>query len=293
MMHTEASFLTWYPKLRRKDNWEQMGTYDINMTEWGGEHIEVAVRIDDMRFCPIWDCHTWILWTLMSSLKRCNFEVMSLGPDTMPDVIADLAVWWPNPYCTLFTRGDLMVGFNGWDAEKNEKSGFDVVKTWRVNWCWLVNGKFWETVQSYPSFSKARTLEAPIDSNMWKDSKRLFDLRTKIKKQWLCQPSAGYGLDHLLREFGWTSEVEKSPPHLDTANLWRCEVSSIPHSWWQQFTNSWHTTQLQGELSHNIWWDLIWLVISSDFNESWGMGHVFRAWASQLLQKGVGPNGMP
>ena len=71
----------------------------------------------------------------MSSLKRCNFEAMSLGPDTMPDVIADLAVWWPNPYCTLFTRGDLMVGFNGWDAEKNKKSGFDVVKTWRVNWC--------------------------------------------------------------------------------------------------------------------------------------------------------------
>lgn len=53
MMHTEASFLTWYPKLRRKDNWEQMGTYDINMTEWGGEHIEVAVRIltwDSARF---------------------------------------------------------------------------------------------------------------------------------------------------------------------------------------------------------------------------------------------------
>ena len=30
----------------RKDNWEQMGTYDINMTEWGGEHIEVAKTPD-------------------------------------------------------------------------------------------------------------------------------------------------------------------------------------------------------------------------------------------------------
>eukprot|EP00434_Breviolum_minutum_P029990 symbB.v1.2.026520.t2/scaffold2657.1/size73794/4 len=27
-----------------KDNWEQMGTYDINMTEWGGEHIEMSLR---------------------------------------------------------------------------------------------------------------------------------------------------------------------------------------------------------------------------------------------------------
>jgi len=27
-----------------KDNWEQMGTYDTNMTEWGGEHIEMSLR---------------------------------------------------------------------------------------------------------------------------------------------------------------------------------------------------------------------------------------------------------
>lgn len=27
-----------------KDNWEAMGTYDTNMTEWGGEHIEVGQR---------------------------------------------------------------------------------------------------------------------------------------------------------------------------------------------------------------------------------------------------------
>eukprot|EP00439_Symbiodinium_sp_Y106_P017598 s2244_g2.t1 len=27
-----------------KDNWEYMGTYDTNMTEWGGEHIEMSLR---------------------------------------------------------------------------------------------------------------------------------------------------------------------------------------------------------------------------------------------------------
>ncbi|CAE7228615.1 gly-4, partial [Symbiodinium microadriaticum] len=27
-----------------KDNWEHMGTYDTNMTEWGGEHIEMSLR---------------------------------------------------------------------------------------------------------------------------------------------------------------------------------------------------------------------------------------------------------
>lgn len=156
----------------------------------------------------------------------------------------------------------------------------------------VLTGK-WQVLRNGTIISQLFQSKDSGSTNWFQHVKRLFDLRTKIKKQWLCQPSARYGLDHLLREFGWTSEVEKSPPHLDTANLWRCEVSSIPHSWWQQFTNSWHTTQLQGELSHNIWWDLIWLVISSDFNESWGMGHVFRAWASQLLQKGVGPNGMP
>ena len=28
----------------RKDNWEYMGTYDTNMTEWGGEHIEACQK---------------------------------------------------------------------------------------------------------------------------------------------------------------------------------------------------------------------------------------------------------
>lgn len=28
-----------------RDYWEQMGTYDTNMTEWGGEHIEMSLRM--------------------------------------------------------------------------------------------------------------------------------------------------------------------------------------------------------------------------------------------------------
>merc|ERR1719195_1545613 len=27
-----------------RDYWERMGTYDTNMTEWGGEHIEMSLR---------------------------------------------------------------------------------------------------------------------------------------------------------------------------------------------------------------------------------------------------------
>jgi polypeptide N-acetylgalactosaminyltransferase len=28
-----------------KDYWDRMGTYDVNMTEWGGEHIEMSLRM--------------------------------------------------------------------------------------------------------------------------------------------------------------------------------------------------------------------------------------------------------
>ena len=34
----------------RKDNWEHMGTYDTNMTEWGGEHIEARQKGTWFRF---------------------------------------------------------------------------------------------------------------------------------------------------------------------------------------------------------------------------------------------------
>ena len=44
---SEGQGLIWlWDGFCRKDNWEQMGTYDINMTEWGGEHIEVEKNLD-------------------------------------------------------------------------------------------------------------------------------------------------------------------------------------------------------------------------------------------------------
>ncbi len=153
MMHTEASFLTWYPKLRRKDNWEQMGTYDINMTEWGGEHIEVAVPIGTLGAPNNWFCvflcevlkdlrlsHVefvegflhfnvrncaMLKWCLPGHHARCH-----CGPG---GVVAESLLYPVH-------AGDL-VGFNGGD-----------VVTRRVR-CWLVG--------------KART-EAPVYS-MWKD----------------------------------------------------------------------------------------------------------------------------
>ena len=67
----------------RKDNWEQMGTYDINMTEWGGEHIEVEKNLDG-------ELHGNLLVRWESERYRCRSNQGMMFTPKCPNIVKDI-----------------------------------------------------------------------------------------------------------------------------------------------------------------------------------------------------------
>lgn len=94
-----------------KDNWEQMGTYDINMTEWGGEHIEMSLRT--------WRCHGRILvvpCSRMGHVFRAKNPYIVHVPEVMKNTKRAALVWLDEhledyykkvPYARQIQAGDV------------------------------------------------------------------------------------------------------------------------------------------------------------------------------------------
>jgi len=94
-----------------KDNWEQMGTYDINMTEWGGEHIEMSLRT--------WRCGGRILivpCSRMGHVFRAKNPYIVHVPEVMRNTKRAALVWLDEhledyykkvPYARSIEAGDV------------------------------------------------------------------------------------------------------------------------------------------------------------------------------------------
>ncbi|CAK8995890.1 unnamed protein product [Durusdinium trenchii] len=94
-----------------KDNWEHMGTYDTNMTEWGGEHIEMSLRT--------WRCGGRILvvpCSRMGHVFRAKNPYVVHVPEVMKNTKRAALVWLDEhledyykkvPYAKRIEAGDV------------------------------------------------------------------------------------------------------------------------------------------------------------------------------------------
>ncbi|CAJ1432879.1 unnamed protein product [Effrenium voratum] len=94
-----------------RDNWERMGTYDTNMTEWGGEHIEMSLRT--------WRCGGRILivpCSRMGHVFRAKNPYVVHVPEVMKNTKRAALVWLDQhledyykkvPYARRIEAGDV------------------------------------------------------------------------------------------------------------------------------------------------------------------------------------------